>query len=76
MQANREMLFQKGLTKSGRREESIMKSFIIDAAEKGSGRIAELADTAIRDRGFGILALPAAICRPAEPTLLTALRVV
>lgn len=76
MQANRKMLFQKGRTESGRREESIMEAFIIDAAEKGSGRIAKLADTAIRGRGFGILAPHAAICRPAESTLLTALRVV
>ena len=53
-----------------------MEAFIIDVAEKGSGRIAKLADTAIRGRGFGILALHAAICRPAESTLLTALRVV
>ena len=53
-----------------------MEAFIIDAAEKGSGRIAKLADTAIRARGSGILALHAAICRPAESTLLTALRVV
>lgn len=35
MQANRKMLFQKGRTESGRREESIMEAFIIDAAEKG-----------------------------------------
>lgn len=74
MQANRKMLFQKGRTESGRREESIMEAFIIDAAEKGSGRIAELADTAIRGRGSGILALPAAICLPIESVIRPAFR--
>lgn len=39
MQANREMLFQKCLTKSGRREGLIMESFIIDAAEKGGAGV-------------------------------------
>lgn len=76
MQANREMLFQKDRTESGRREKSIMEAFIIDAAEKGSGRIAELADTAIRGRGSGILAIPAAICLPIESVLLPASRAV
>lgn len=47
-----------------------MEAFIIDAAEKGSGRIAELADTAIRDRGFGILAIPAAISSADLPNQL------
>ena len=75
MQVNREMLFQKGLTKSGRREESIMESFIIDAAEKGSGRIAELVDTASRGRGSWILALPAAICLPIEAIIRPVSRV-
>lgn len=76
MQANREMLFQKGLAKSGRREESIMESFIINAAEKGSGRIAELVDTASRGRGSWILAIHASIRLLVESILLLDHRVV
>lgn len=74
MQANRAMYFQKCLTKSGRREGSIMESFIIDVAERGSGRIAELADTASRERSPWILAFHASIRLLAKSILLPAHR--
>lgn len=53
-----------------------MEVFIIDAAERGSGRIAELADTAGRDRESDAHSLPAAICLPIGSVLLPAPRTV
>lgn len=74
MQANRAPPFQKRRPESWRQEESIIEAFIIDAAEKGSGRIAELADTAGRGRESDASSLPAAICLPIGSVLLPAFR--
>ena len=76
MQANRATPFQKSRSESWRQEESIMEAFIIDAAEKGSGRIAELADAANRGRESDAHSLPAAICLPIGSVLLPASRTV
>lgn len=45
MQANREICFQKNCSKTARIGEAFIQVFIIDAAEKESGRISLLADT-------------------------------
>lgn len=53
-----------------------MEAFIVDAAKKGSGRIAELADTAGRGSESDTRFLPAAICLPVWSVLLPASRAV